>query len=320
MKFQFSNQFRQQFVQYQGGTFKLVDGELPLLDKGQIFVEVQYSTINPIDRIMYRAKKEEGFVMGTEGNGYIRQIGDGVDKGLIGRFVSFTLGGWARYAIKDINEVIIFQDQSGLDPRKFANAFVNPLTGSGLIDLAKKHNAKAVVILAASSQMAKQMIRLSRSLGIETVNIVRRKEQVKDLIENYGAKYVLNQSSSTFFLDLECIGGNIPGDIFAKMPPKSLMVAYGILSKIRLSFDSFDLIKNDKYIQSFFVFRWLNSLEHEEKKQLFEKVADDLQNNKGQIFSTNIIKEIPLEEWREAIDESEKIASQGKYIIKCARN
>ncbi|CDW91391.1 zinc-binding dehydrogenase family protein [Stylonychia lemnae] len=282
---------------------------------------------------MFRAQKEEGFVIGGEGSGFIRQIGEGVEQGLMGRLVSFTQGGWARYAIKDINEVIIFQDQPSFDLRKSANAYVNPLTACGLIDFAKNHNAKAVVILDASSQLAKQMIRFSRLQGIETVNIVRKEEQVKDLVENYGAKYVLNQQSSTFFLDLEsylketnatilleCIVGNIPGDILAKMPPKSLMVAYGILSNIRLSFDSFDLIKNDKCIQSFFLYRWLNSLEPEIKKQWFERVADDLQNNKCQIFGTKIVKQIALEEWREAIDESEKVASQGKYIIKCARN
>ncbi|CDW71560.1 UNKNOWN [Stylonychia lemnae] len=47
--------------------------------------------------------------------------------------------GWARYAIKDINEVIIFQDRP--DPRKSANAYVNPLTACGQIDFAKSQNA-----------------------------------------------------------------------------------------------------------------------------------------------------------------------------------
>ena len=47
------------------------------------------------------------------------------------------------------------------------------------------------------------MIRLCKNEGIETVNIVRRDEQVKDLKENLGVKYALNQESASFYEDLK---------------------------------------------------------------------------------------------------------------------
>jgi len=43
---------------------------------------------------------------------------------------------------------------------------------------------------------------LAKKDGVETINIVRREEQVKHLKEELGAKYVLDQTSATFFQDL----------------------------------------------------------------------------------------------------------------------
>lgn len=94
------------------------------------------------------------------------------------------------------------------------------------------------------------MLRLCQHEGIETVNIVRKDENVKDLKENFGAKYVLNQDSPTFFQDLEqvlaevkptvlfeCVGGDLAGEIFLRMPPKSFMVVYGNLTKQKVTFE-----------------------------------------------------------------------------------
>lgn len=76
------------------------------------------------------------------------------------------------------------------------------------------------------------------------MNIVRKEENVRDLKENFGAKYVLNQDSPTFLQELEqviaevkptvlfeCVGGDLAGDIFLRMPAKSSMVVYGNLTK-----------------------------------------------------------------------------------------
>jgi NADPH:quinone reductase-like Zn-dependent oxidoreductase len=118
-----------------------------------------------------------------------------------------------------------------------------------MLDLALKHEAKGVILLAASSALSKMMIRLCQQRGIETVGIVRKDDQVKDLKDNLGAKFVLNQDSPSFTDDLvaaiketnatvlfECVGGDLPGDVFLKMPPKSIMVVYGNLSKKRITF------------------------------------------------------------------------------------
>ena len=78
--------------------------------------------------------------------------------------------------------------------RLAANAFVNPLTAVGQRSLVRTHKAKAVVNLAAASQLGKQLYKLLTADGVEVLNVVRREEQVKILREELGAKYVYNSS------------------------------------------------------------------------------------------------------------------------------
>lgn len=80
--------------------------------------------------------------------------------------------------------------------------------------------------------------------NIPLINVVRREEQVKLLKEEYGAKYVLNSSSETFFEDIkklaaelkattciECVGGSFTGKLMEYLPAKSHVALYGCLSE-----------------------------------------------------------------------------------------
>lgn len=125
---------------------------------------------------------------------------------------------------------------------------MNPFTVTAMLDFAQKNAAKAVVLTAASSALSKMMIKLCRLHGIETVNIVHRDALVKDLQDNLKCEYVLNQTSPTFFADLEkviakvqptvifeCVGGDLAGDILLRMPHKSIMNIYGNLTKQKVT-------------------------------------------------------------------------------------
>ena len=158
------------------GKFDLNEEELPKAGKGQALIEIHYSTINPYDRIMHHINKDEGFNLGSDGCGVIVSVGEEVDESLIGKKVAFLGGGWSRYTVKDVPFLVFFRDD--FDLKQGANTYVNPFTVTAQVDFAKKNNAKAVIQLAASSALCKQMIRLCQKEGIETINIVRKDEQV----------------------------------------------------------------------------------------------------------------------------------------------
>ena len=197
---------------------------------------------------MYKENKDNGFVLGCDGCGIVKQVGEGVDEAWTGKKVAFVGSGWSNYVCKPVNFVVEFQ--SDFDLKKGANTYVNPFTVTAMLDYAQKLGAKTVVLMAASSALSKMMIRLAHQNGIETLNIVRKDDQVADLKTNFGANFVFNSDSSTFLSDIEaaikqtqptvifeCVGGDLAGDIFKLMPPKSHMVVYGNLSKQKISFE-----------------------------------------------------------------------------------
>lgn len=152
---------KQLSVKSQGGAFTLVEEDtVPQPAAGQALIRVHYSTVNPYDRICLNAEaKNEGFVLGCDGCGVVEAVGEGVDaEKWIGKKVAFLGGGWARYAVKDVEYLVTFSDD--FDLKKGANTYVNPFTVTAMLDIAQKNGAKAVILLAASSALAKQMIRL----------------------------------------------------------------------------------------------------------------------------------------------------------------
>jgi NADPH:quinone reductase-like Zn-dependent oxidoreductase len=68
---------------------------------------------------------------------------------------------------------LIYLDDS-VDLFKAANTIVNPLTVCAFLDISKKLNAKSVIMLAASSALAKQVYKLFKKEGIEVIGVVRK--------------------------------------------------------------------------------------------------------------------------------------------------
>lgn len=128
---------------------------IPQPGPGQVLIRVHYSTINPFDRLcLMRERGNEGFIMGSEGSGVIQAVGEGVDSSQwVGKKVGFIGNGWARYVVKPLASLVVFKDD--FDLKNGANSYVNPFTVAGLLDYGLKHGAKAVIILAASSSLAK---------------------------------------------------------------------------------------------------------------------------------------------------------------------
>lgn len=123
------------------------------------------------------------------------------------------------------------------------------------MDIAKKKGAKAVVSMAAASQLSRQFYRICQQEGIEVINIVRREEQVKSLQDELNAKYILNQTSPSFIDDLkalvqqlnplvlfEYVGGKVPGQIFEVLPPGSELIVVANLSNDPLEVNSGNIL------------------------------------------------------------------------------
>ena len=77
------------------------------------------------------------------------------------------------------------------------------------------------------------------------------------------------------------------------------------------------MIYYGKSITGFYLPRWLKTLSEEEKQKYFRMVADDLKDG-CKIFGSTVLKTMELKDWKQAIEESANVASDGgKILINC---
>lgn len=201
------------------------------------------------------------------------------------------------------------------------------MTVVGFVDVAKAKDHKAIVHSAACSSLGKMLVKYCKQEGVTLINIVRRDEQVKTL-ESIGAEYILNSSSETFEADLkelthkleasayfDPICGTFTATVMRNMPAKSVAYVYGCLTGQDASMSAIDFIFYQKTLSSFWLGPFLGSKTADEKKAIFGAVITDLATG-GKIFGSDVVKTYPLEEFQTALDECNKVASEGKVLIK----
>lgn len=94
------------------------------------------------------------------------------------------------------------------------------------------------------------------------------------------------------------------------------MVVVGNLTGQKLLLNSGDILFNDKSVVGFYLSKWISVVGPEEAQRAFKAVSDDLRDG-GKIFGTQIAREFQLSQFKEALVEGPKIATEGKILIKC---
>lgn len=171
---------------------------------------------------------DKSLKVGNEGAGVVIRAGAQASD-LLGKTVSMVGGGmYTQYRRIHRDACMVLDD--GITSSEGAAAFVNPLTALGMVETMRREGHQALVHTAAASSLGQMLVKLCSEEGIGLVNIVRSDSQVK-LLQDMGARHVLNSTSPTFEVDLVdalvqtratlCFdalsGGSVPGIILGCM-------------------------------------------------------------------------------------------------------
>lgn len=135
---------------------------------------------------------------GNEGAGTVIETGDSpAAKALAGKRIAGMTGGgmYAEYRTVPLAYSLVLPDDA--TAIEGASSFVNPLTALGMTETMRLEGHKAIVHTAAASALGQMLVRLCAKDGIPLVNIVRKPEQ-KKLLEDIGAKWVVDSSAEGF--------------------------------------------------------------------------------------------------------------------------
>ncbi|MDR1115168.1 MAG: NAD(P)-dependent alcohol dehydrogenase [Tannerella sp.] len=232
-------------------VLKLMDVEKPVPKVNQVLIKVKASSLTnleyarfmePIEggkpplmiRLMDKALKVEGKVIGSEVSGIVEEVGKcvtGVKKGDEIFAVTVGLqGAWAEYAVAD--ETAICLKPGNLSFEAAAVIPVGGITALGAVRTAKVKDGRQVLVYGASGGVGQYALQLSKAYGA-TVTAVCSTRNL-DMARSIGADYVIDYKQEDFtktgktYDAIIAVNGYNPIGIYKKLLNKNgIYVAIG---------------------------------------------------------------------------------------------
>lgn len=317
--------------------FTLKDYELRKPTEKEFLVKIMASTILPSDIALIYGRYGKTLpqlprISGAEASGIIVDVGDEVDKSLIGKHVAIAIssehginGVWAQYCYVKERFLFIFEKTHEFD--KICGAFANPFTAVGFLDTVLKSGKKSVAQNGASTALGRMFLRLCISKGIEIINIVRKASSIKELSE-FGGKHFVNTEEEGWDKKLkelseeldvsilfDCCGGDITGKCLSAIKSGGTVYHYGNLEQKQPSgFSSKDFIFDNKSVKGWWIPNFLATTDVKELYAYKKLIIEDYDLNEGKIFSTEYKESFELQDIEKAIQVY--TSSSGKILIK----
>eukprot|EP01018_Ginkgo_biloba_P003551 Gb_16896 [translate_table: standard] len=307
----------------------------PRVSAGNVVVRMTASVINPID-LKYirsgtlRAFQHSGAVHGSEGVGVVDEVGEGVTSFRVGERVIPVLfwkyytdkgeGGWQDYV--EVAEEDLVRVPDSMSDDVAAQFVINPWTVYGMLHDLSIPPGKYLLQTAAGSVLGRQCIQLAKCWGIKTINIVRR-EELKEELKSLGADEVINSENEDIiarakeitngegaYAGIDAVGGILSKVVVGCVRDKGKVFIYGALGSTDIIINLVDLIREVN------VTYWSLTPLAEDKEKRRKCILDLLKLIDGKVIEPLVGKTFMIENFKQAIIDSEMYARGGKTILK----
>ena len=297
----------------------------------ELIIRTGYCPINPADLNVIEGKygklPELPAVIGNEGSGHVIAIGKECEHFKEGDHVLYMnrQDCWQEFVAATADQIIKLPD---LLPLKLSSMLkVNPATAWLLLNQGIKIESHDWVVQNASnSGVGVAVIQIAKSLGIKTMNFVRR-ETCKDKLLSLGADAVFTDDESgkieatkliknekiNLPLAINAVGGESALRIMSLLSEGGTHITYGAMSKRPLKIpNSFLIFKNLK-IRGLWLSHWLKNENKVNIEEVYQYLAQKMLNEK---LEQPIDSVYGLEELEEAIKRSMQEGRNGKVLLK----
>jgi len=255
---------------------------------GEVVIAVEASPINQYDLLMiaggYGYRPPLPAIMGTEGAGRVIAVGAGVRHLKEGdrTLVPFLHPTWAERVKTDAPWL---RPLPPGDIKQFAMMGVNPPTAylllTGIGQLARR---SWVIQNGANSGVGRATIAIAKSLGLRTVNVVRREEVVEEM-KALGGDVVLvdgpdlaqrvatETGNESITLALDGVSDTSPMNLMNCLFESGVLVSYGATSRKPMVVHPGSFIFKKQTIRGFWLFYWYQSATPDEITAMFDYLA-----------------------------------------------
>jgi NADPH:quinone reductase-like Zn-dependent oxidoreductase len=237
---------------------------------GEALVRMEYAPVDYSDLLLvngvYFLDPQLPSVIGGEGAGIVEAVGPGVSNVKVGDRVTipFRTFTWAEKVLAPADGLFVVPPS--IDAKTASMLNINPTTAVLLLDgFVKLKPRDWIVLNAANSQVARCIIAIAKSRGLNVVGIVRRPERIAE-IEGLGVDFVDVESPGLpkqiqnatgglpISLGLDAVGGPAAATIAGALSPGAHFVSYAWLSGLPIHLPQGDLIGKRLNIRGFWMY------------------------------------------------------------------
>ncbi len=237
---------------------------------GEVLVRMEYAPVDYSDLLLangvYFLNPQLPSVIGGEGAGIVEALGPGVSNVKVGDRVTipFRTFTWAEKVLAPADGLFVVPPS--IDAKTASMLNINPTTAVLLLDgFVKLKPRDWIVLNAANSQVARCIIAIAKSRGLNVVGIVRRPERIAE-IEGLGVDFVGVESpelpkqiqnatgGKPISLGLDAVGGPAAATIAGALSPGAHFVSYAWLSGLPIHLPQGDLIGKRLNIRGFWMY------------------------------------------------------------------
>jgi NADPH:quinone reductase-like Zn-dependent oxidoreductase len=255
---------------------------------GEVVIALEASPINMSDLLMisgrYGHRPKLPSVMGTEGVGRVVAVGGGVKHLKPGdrTLVPYPAPAWAERIKVDAGRL---RPLPGGDVHQLAMLGINPPTAYLMLtDFVTLASGSWVIQNSANSSVGRALIPIAKSLGLKTVNVVRREEVVAE-IKAIGGDVVLvdgpdlakrvavETGKASIALAVDGVGDTSTTNLLGCLAEKGVHVFYSTISGKPSVVPATQLIFRDISMRGFWLANWFNSAKPDQITQMYDRLA-----------------------------------------------
>lgn len=313
-------------------VLRIRDVPPPTPRRGEVLVRMLASPVNPSDVMYvegrYALRPTLPATPGFEGVGVVEKAGGGLlgwfRKGKRVAVVSNQIGTWGEWTVTKARQVIPVPDD--LPDEQAATFFVNPATALAMTrHVLRVQPGEWLLQSAAGGELGKMVIRLGRKFGFQTVNTVRRREQVEEL-KKLGADAVLVESDGPIDEQVKAltkgagvryaidpVGGKTGSEVIASLGAGGRCLLFGSLSDEAIALHPRRLLSAAVTVQGFWLGDWVRRQRVLKLLRLFQEVRALMREG---TLRSDVAATYPLERVAEAVAHATAPGKGGKVVLR----
>ena len=306
--------------------------EPPPPEPDQVLIEVEVSPINPSDLLHFAGRYAQQLPLpayaGSGVLGRVTRLGSNVQHLKLGDrviVVNPQRSAWRERFVWPAARLFALPEA---DPVGLALLAANPPTAFLMLkSFCDLQPGDWVIQNAANSSVGVSLVQIAKTMGLHTVNVVRRSSLV-DYLGAFGADVTLVDgddlparvagavAGGRIKLAIDAIAGDATRRLANCLADGGTVINYGLLSGKPCEVDAADIVFRDIGLKGFWYSRWYSNADVAAVESLFAKLAGMLQ---AKTLRVPVEAAYPIDRLTEALAHAEREGRLGKVVLRWAQ-